>query len=285
MSTAPPLLTDQTLDAYIQQIFRHPHTARFVGEIQNSLRQQKQAAHPNPLTRQGRKFFSQNDEDGILREILRRIHGGDTRDKKFIEFGVGNGLENNTLLLVMQGWRGFWVGGEELALGLKPEHGKLAFHQGWINRETALAHYLRGCMYLDSAHIDVFSLDLDGTDLYVAEAILAAGHRPTVMVCEYNGKFPPPIEFTVPYDPKFTWNGSDYFGASLQSYVNLLTRYEYQLIACNITGANAFFVHKPYAEQFSDVPASIDQIFVAADYGFVTGIGHPIYRETIESFL
>jgi hypothetical protein len=30
----------------------------------------------------------------------------------FAEFGVGNGLENNTLILLASGWRGFWIDGQ-----------------------------------------------------------------------------------------------------------------------------------------------------------------------------
>ena len=64
-------------------------------DLQNLIRERQQA-HPNPLTRYGRKCFSQADEDGITLEILRRIG---IQDGTFCEFAVGNGLENNTLLL------------------------------------------------------------------------------------------------------------------------------------------------------------------------------------------
>jgi hypothetical protein len=66
----------------------------------------------NPLNHFGAKFFSQSDEDGITLEIVKRLglkHG------TFLELGVGNGLENNTLVLLSLGWRGAWIGGEDLA--------------------------------------------------------------------------------------------------------------------------------------------------------------------------
>src|SRR5512146_745114 len=65
-------------------------------------------AHPNPLSRCGMKCFSQTDEDGITLEILRRIRS--LESGTFAEFGVGNGSENNTLILKALGWKGFWVG-------------------------------------------------------------------------------------------------------------------------------------------------------------------------------
>src|SRR5690242_675114 len=52
--------------------------------------------------------FSQNGEDGILAEIFRRIG---VKDRFFVEFGVGNGLENNTVFLLQQNWRGCWIEG------------------------------------------------------------------------------------------------------------------------------------------------------------------------------
>ena len=48
------------------------------------------------LLRFGFKVYSQNEEDGIINEIFQRIG---TTNKTFVEIGVGNGLENNTLHL------------------------------------------------------------------------------------------------------------------------------------------------------------------------------------------
>src|SRR5689334_18541665 len=54
--------------------------------------------------------FSQNGEDGIIAELFRRIG---TKNRLFVEFGVGNGLENNTAFLLTQGWRGSWIEGDQ----------------------------------------------------------------------------------------------------------------------------------------------------------------------------
>jgi hypothetical protein len=69
-------------------------------------------AAKNPLNHFGAKYFSQTDEDGITLEIVKRIG---IACGTFAELGVGNGLENNTLILLANGWRGFWLGGEELS--------------------------------------------------------------------------------------------------------------------------------------------------------------------------
>ena len=66
---------------------------------------------PKRLERYGFKVYSQNDEDGIIEEIFNRIG---TTSRTFIEFGVENGLENNTLKLLLEGWRGLWIEGSEV---------------------------------------------------------------------------------------------------------------------------------------------------------------------------
>ncbi len=60
------------------------------------------------LIKYGQKIYSQNEEDGIIREIFNRIG---TSNKMFVEFGIGDGLENNTLALLLSGWKGLWIDG------------------------------------------------------------------------------------------------------------------------------------------------------------------------------
>ena len=58
------------------------------------------------LERFGYSVYSQNDEDGIIAEIFRRI--GIT-NHFFIEFGVQDGLECNSHFLLLQGWSGVFI--------------------------------------------------------------------------------------------------------------------------------------------------------------------------------
>lgn len=63
-----------------------------------------------------------------------------------------------------------------------------------------------------------------------------------MIVVEYNAKFPPPIHWTVRYDPACAWAGDDYQGASSQSFADLFGATGYRLVACNLTGVNAYFM-------------------------------------------
>jgi hypothetical protein len=245
-------------------------------------RRAKAASHTNPLLRHGEKYFSQNDEDGILLEILRRagLAGG-----AFMEFGVGNGLENNTLILLMSGWRGAWAGGEELAFAIPPGTRNLDYSRVWIARENAWHLWSEAALRLGLPQFDLLSIDLDGNDLYILRELLDRGARPSLVVVEYNGKFPPPIEFCIDYDPAHRFDDTDWCGASLQSFVSLLDGHGFALVACNVTGLNAFFVDRSLLRAFDDVPRAIADLFVPADYAAVTGIGHPPSPRTVASFL
>ena len=61
---------------------------------------------------------------------------------------------------------------------------------------------------------------------------------------EYNAKLRDKIEWISEYDENDVWNGSDDFGASLKSFQKLLEEKGYNLVGCNITGVNAFFVKR-----------------------------------------
>ena len=55
-------------------------------------------------------------------------------------------------------------------------------------------------------------------------------------------------------------------------------------MCCNITGTNAFFIHKKYLDKFKDVPSDITDIFYPPDYNWFTQIGHSNNPKTIEYF-
>jgi hypothetical protein len=237
------------------------------------------AKNRNPLTAKGESYFSQNDEDGITLEILRRLK---LEKSVFVELGVGNGLENNTIILLASGWRGVWIGGETLAFEASS---RLAFNRAWIDRENVaqlVAEQIKkiGCFPQD---IEFLSIDLDGNDAHLIKPLLESGLRPSVVVCEYNGKFPPPIRFCVAYDPKHQWDVTDYLGASLQVLVDLLDGY--RLVCCNCSGINAFFVRLDLIGQFTDVPTDISINFVPAKGLARSKTGHRASPKTIRALI
>jgi hypothetical protein len=239
--------------------------------------------HPNPLNRHGRKVFSQTDEDGITFEIVRRL--GLTKGV-FAEFGVGDGLENNTLALAAAGWKGFWVGGQDLRVNPNPSNlakPNFDFIKAWVKQDNAHALCEQGLTRIAQEAVDLLSIDLDGNDYYIAEALLARGVAPKVVIVEYNAKFIPPIEWKIEYSDDHAWQGDDYFGASLASFCRLFEKHGYFLACCNaFTGANAFFVHAAYRDKFKDIPQDIAQLWSEPRYALPYRYGHPGSPKTVD---
>jgi hypothetical protein len=223
-----------------------------------------QCSHPNPLNKFGIKCFSQTDEDGITLEILKRTNSLD--HGTFAEFGVGDGTENNTLVLKALGWKGFWVGGEELAFKTEQRNQTFAYFKGWITLDNIVELAEQGKKALNANTIDVISLDLDGNDFYFVEKLLQKEFTPKLFIVEYNAKFPPPIKWKISYDPTHTWNFDDYFGASLASFVELFEQHGFRLVCCNFGGTNAFFISRDFISAFADVPQDVKDIYVPAHY-------------------
>ena len=267
--------------------------ALIVGEIISTIKQihdlqlishweklKKEAS--NPLNRAGEKYFSQNEEDGITLEILKRIG---LEEGVFAEFGVGNGTENNTLVLLASGWRGFWVGGESLVINHRLAPSRFSFIKRWIDRENILSVLQKGMDTINAKAVDVLSLDMDGNDIYLVEELLKKKIHPKLFIVEYNAKFPPTINWRIEYDKNHIWGNDDYFGASLSSFNEVFHKYGYILICCNFTGANAFFIKKDLIHFFNDVPRGVENLFYKSAYYLFQSFGHKSSAKTIEKIL
>ena len=225
----------------------------------------------NPFNKYGRKCFSQSDEDGITFEIIKRLN---IKKGSYAEFGVGDGMENNTLLLASLGWRGFWVGGEDLVFE-HPSDKRFTYTKEWITLDNIIELCKKNMRKMNIKNLDVISLDLDGNDFHFCESLLKNDLCPKLFIVEYNSKFFPPIKFVMQYDKYHNWQLDDYYGASLESFNTLFDSYNYKLVCCNShTGTNAFFVKKEYFKYFKEVPDCIDEIFMEPNFDLACKFGH-----------
>ena len=239
------------------------------------LRANLRALGEDRLELYGWKAFSQADEDGILAEIFRRVG---VRDCTFVEIGAGNGLENNTLYLLQQNWRGLWIeagkrNGRRIARifaqPLAAGQLRLAVTAATAENVNAL---VTGAEF--AGEVDLLSVDVDGVDLYLWNALEAV--TPRVVVIEYNGAFRPPVRWTIPYDPGFRWDGqTTHYGASLCVLNDLATRKGYRLVACSLCGHNAFFVREELSALFEG-PFEPARLFHPPRYALKFGLagGH-----------
>jgi hypothetical protein len=212
---------------------------------------------PNPLTQTFESYFSQSDEDGIIQRILERLS---VKNGRCVEFGVGNGVENNTLNLLLNGWETHWFGGEELDFDKNSSlPNNLNFQKVWVDERVLKESIIPQLVEL--GEIDLLSLDLDGNDFYFARALLESGIKPSVWVQEYNGNFSPNTRWVQGYNDTHNWKEDIYFGASLKPYDELFTMHGYKLVACNLMGINAFFVRNDFISNFDDVPNELSILF------------------------
>src|SRR5580693_6196543 len=233
------------------------------------------------LLRFGYRVYSQSDEDGILHEILRRIGSG---SRTFVEIGAGDGLENNTLFLLAQGWRGLWieasarkVAAARKKLGRLVTEGRLRVEKHFVTASNIDEKIRR---LAPAPEVDLLSVDIDGNDYHVLRAIRSI--EPRVIVAEYNAKFPPDVSWVMEYNEAHRWDESDYFGSSLKALETLLAERGYSLVGCNLLGCNAFFVRSnlaadpPFCSPFTaenhyEPPRYF--LLPAYDSGFPAGFG------------
>jgi hypothetical protein len=259
MSDNPQLtqLLQVQLQAYEEQLLASP----------------RYAASGN-LGRFHHQVFSQHGEDGIIAEIFRRIG---TTTRTFVESGVGDGLENNTAYLLLQGWRGAWIEG---AAGSVAKI-RTTFRRQIDERRLSVTQALITAENIDRvfadagvpADVDLLSLDIDRNTYWAWKALTTL--TPRVIVVEYNAVFPPGVDWAVDYQANRGWNGTAYFGASLTAYERLGREKGYALVGCSANGVNAFFVREDLCGDLFDAPFTAERHFEPARYFLIRRLGHP----------
>jgi hypothetical protein len=222
-------------------------------------------ANPKRLVRHGFKVYSQSDEDGIIQEIFRRIGAP---NRSFIEFGVQTGVECNTVKLLVEGWSGLWIE----ASALYVTEIRNTFAPFLSNNQLRLSQNLATAENINSlfaeagvtGEIDLLSVDIDFNDYWVWKAITEVS--PRVVVIEYNATLRPPMSLVVPYDPNQSWDGTNYFGASLEALVRLGREKGYRVVGCSYGGANAFFVRNDVAGDHFVGPATSEEHYEPPRY-------------------
>jgi hypothetical protein len=220
-----------------------------------------------PLAAVGFKAFSETDEDGILLYLF-AILG--TANRVAVEMCAGDGRECNSANLILNhGWDALLVDGDPNNIS-KAKRFYARHPNTWV-RPPQIAHawLTRGGVNdLIRRHglegeIDLFSLDMDGVDYWLWEALDAVS--PRIVVVEYSDALGPERAASVPYSDDFRAQYLDgqpeFAGASLAAFVNLGRRKNYRLIGVNSLGFNAFFVRNDLGREL------IPEVSVAACFG------------------
>lgn len=216
--------------------------------------QTPRAQDPKRLISAGYTVFSQSDEDGILAEIFRRIG---VTSKTAVEFGLQHGLESNTLLLAVDGWKTWWFEGDETYTGQLTEKfspsvcPNLHVKQAFITRQNINAVFKSAKV---PKEIDVLCIDIDSCDYWVWKGLTYT--KPRVVIIEYNAEWGPHVAWTIPESTDFQWEGDSHYGASLKALEKLGVEKGYTLVGCSYSGVNAFFVRSDLVKKKFAVPAT-----------------------------
>jgi hypothetical protein len=253
-----------------------------VGQLQSARVRTLDITNPRDAEFQ---VFSQFGEDGIIQYLVHRVL---IERDIFVEFGVEDYSESNTrFLLVNDNWRGLIIDGETdhvefvKRIGLDWRY-QLDVKTAFVDRENINRLIQESGITGD---IGLLSIDIDGNDYWVLEAIDVIS--PRILVVEYNSTFGVEAAVTIPYDKDFRRDQAHYshlyWGASLPAITSLAERKGYALVGGNSAGNNAFFVRTDVLGTLA--PSSVAEAFAPSRFresrdptGALTYVDDPIER-------
>lgn len=208
------------------------------------------------LNEVGFRVHSEFEEDGILLYIFSLI---DTTNKRVVEICAGNGAQCMAAnLIVNHGWEGLLFDGDERNIAESTKF--FASHRStfalppiikhaWITRENI--NELIGSADF-KGEIDLLSLDIDGNDYYIMEAIDVV--KPRVIICEVQNVIPSDLALTIPYREDFYYKDGkqheEFRSVSLLAMTKLLNKKGYRLVGGHQYGFNVFFILNGVEEDY-----------------------------------
>ena len=202
----------------------------------------------------GFRVYSATDEDGILLLLFSVLGMGGRRCAE-VAYGRPFGA-NTTNLLCTWGWDGLLIEGDahlaaDAEAFFRRHPGTATFPpkvvNSWVTAENVNELFTAAAF---TGELDLLSIDIDGVDWWIWEALEVA--TPRVVVVEYQDIWGPDVAVTVPYEPAFDRGQAtafNYCGASLPAWVKLADRKGYRLVGANRYGFNAFFVRHGLGEE------------------------------------
>jgi len=189
--------------------------------------------------------YSFAGEAAHLRALLRRlkIEGG-----YVVDIAAGDGISQSSTLEFFRSphWSGLAVEMDSAKFA------KLAFaYAGFDGVHLAkCAVTPENVVPLLQAHsvplaLTLLNLDIDSYDLFVLQQMLEAGFQPRVISMEINESIPPPVYFTVTYNPTHFWEYDRFFGCSAAAAATVVKPFGYALESIQYN--NAMFVHQDVA--------------------------------------
>ena len=171
--------------------------------------------------------YSQNGEDGVLSEIINRL---ETCDKFFVEFGGWDGtyLSNTANLRINNDWDGVLFEGDSNKIP-NPES-MIKIYNEFITSVNIIHVFKK---YKIPNNFGLLSIDIDGDDPYVFQALDTNKYKPDIIICEYNPGLPNhiPIKYHEQLENQSVYNVErGYFGANLNCFYNIAKTKGYEFV-------------------------------------------------------
>ncbi len=225
------------------------HVNLWKDSTEAELRKNFERLSSNSLNRFAECKYSQYGEEGIIKEIFRRLQ---IEKGFFVEFGAMDGIEiSNTRSLWESGWEGVMIEPSsdlynELSLNYPRDSGvmplKLAVTYKADDKNGLLFDeiYQR---YFPEREIDFLSIDVDGADYYILKGLKC---RPKVIMIEANLAWHPLIKQEVCEEIALANRQQP-----LEVYIEVAKRMGYEPVCLTI---NLFLVRKDLHEAFKETP-------------------------------
>tara|TARA_X000001036_G_scaffold439303_1_gene489915 strand:+ start:2502 stop:3404 length:903 start_codon:yes stop_codon:yes gene_type:complete len=189
-------------------------------------------------------------------EIISLLEGKNIQDKYYVDLGASDGVYSSSTFLFAKDNK--WSG-----LSVEMDNDKFAlmsyvyseFENISLTKNKITPNNIQAI--LDSFEVPkdftVLNLDIDSYDLFVIKELLMSGYRPQIISMEINEKIPPPIYFTVLFDPSHYWKGDHFFGCSLTAACSVVKKFDYKLVKLQYN--NAIFVRSDFSQDLNDASA------------------------------
>lgn len=252
---------------------RQREDARWSPQVKVALRQlwlehraRAAAGQPLPLAAEtGLRVFSQFEEDGIVLFLLATL-GASTNT--FVDVGAGDGVfaSNCANLAINFGFHGLLVDGSatlvERGKKFYGEHPDTSLYPPTFVHASVTPANVNELVRAAglSGDIDLLSIDIDGNDYWIWEALTVVS--PRVVLIETHPELGR-RSLVAPYadDPSnVPGRPAHFLGASPAAMTVLARRKGYRLVAANRFGFNLFYVRDDLArDRFAEL--SVDELF------------------------
>ncbi len=232
--------------------------------VQSRIREFQKISQISCLKEVEFQVFSQWGEDGVIQYLISHL---DIPNPAFVEFGVENYVESNTRFLLMNNnWRGFVLDQNRKNISYIQKSDlywryNLTAKCAFITKDN-IWNLIREAGF--EGDIGLLSIDIDGNDYWIWEAIPSTLISPRIVIIEYNSVFGNKNAISIPYRDDFRRAQAHYshlyYGASLKALWWLGKRKGYVFIGSNSTGSNAFFVRQDVAQGFPNLRWDQDYI-------------------------